>query len=269
MDITRMKRGLLYAELAQYYDRVYALKDYKRESEELRQLILENQRSQGQDLLEVGCGTGSYLQHFENDFSCTGVDISPAMLRIAKKRLKKTGLLQGDMRTFDLGREFDIVLCLFSSIANLKNYRELRQTMKNFSRHLKTGGVLILGPWKHPKQFPPGVPRLFTYDSPDLKLARIDFPKRRGAKSILDFHWLIAEKNKQVRYIAEDRHELTEFSERQYMESMRAANLSPRFVQAKPPATIGLYVAVKQQPNRKIHHRQRTAVEMRTREGPA
>jgi ubiquinone/menaquinone biosynthesis C-methylase UbiE len=262
-----MKRSLLYAELAEYYDRIYALKDYRRESEELRQLIGKNRRSQGQDLLEVGCGTGLYLQHFENDFSCTGIDISPAMLRVAKKRLKKTDLLQGDMRTFDLGKEFDIVLCLFSSIANLKNYRELRQTMKNFSRHLKPGGVLMVGPWQHPERFAPGMPRLFTYDSPDLKLARIDFPKKRGAKSSLEFHWLIAEKNEPVKYIAEDRHELTEFSNDQYMESMRAASLAPRFVKAKPPTPVGLYVAIKRLPNRTVNHPRRASVEIETREG--
>jgi ubiquinone/menaquinone biosynthesis C-methylase UbiE len=262
-----MKRGMLYAELAQYYDRIYALKNYQQEAEELRRLIGKKQRSRGRDLLEVGCGTGLYLQYFENDFSCTGIDINPPMLKIAKKRLNKTALLQGDMRTFELGREFDVVLCLFSSIANLKNYRELRQTMKNFSKHLKTGGVLVLGPWQHPEQFPPGVPRLFTYESRDLKLARIDFPKKKGAKSIMDFHWLIAEKNKQVEYIAEDRHELTSFTDNQYMESMRAAKLSPVFVRSKSPATTGLYVGTKRPANPAIDRHPYASTKTVKREG--
>jgi SAM-dependent methyltransferase len=240
-----MKSGLLYSELAKYYDRIYSRKDYKGECAELRQLIQENKQAPGPDLLEVGCGTGLYLEHFEEHFSCTGVDLSSEMLRVAKKRLNKTALRQADMRTFDLGKEFDVVLCLFSSIANLSNYSELRKTMKNFSRHLKTGGILILGPWKHPEKVPPGTPRLFTYDSPDLKLARIDFPRRRGAKSILDFHWLVAEKDNQVRYIAGDHHELMEFTDQQYLESMGGADLSCRFVEPTAPMTIGLYMGMK------------------------
>jgi SAM-dependent methyltransferase len=243
-----MKTGLLYSELARYYDLIYSRKDYEGEAAELRRIIKESKRSRGRGLLEVGCGTGRYLEQFEPHFSCAGVDLSADMLAVAKKRLKATDLRQGDMLDFDLGRQFDAVLCLFSSIANLRNYRELRQAIGNFSKHLKTGGALIVGPWRHPDKFPPGAPRLFTYDSPDLKLARMDFPKRRGAKSILDYHWMVAEKGKQVQHIADDHHELMEFSDEQYMESMRAASLAPRFLEPTPPAALGLYVATKLAP---------------------
>jgi len=235
----------LYRRLAPYYDAIYSRKDYKGESSLLKKLIRQNKQSQGKNLLEVACGTGRYLEHFEKRFSCTGIDLNAAMLRMAKQRLAKTTLLQGDMRTFDLGAQFDVVLCLFSSIANLNNYRELRQTMKNFAHHLKPGGVLILGPWLHPGEFNPSGPRLFTYDSPRLKVARVDNPKRKGNKGILDFHWLIAEAGKPVQYIAHDSHELALFSDRQYLDAMRLAGLQGRFLKAAKPGTDPLYIATR------------------------
>lgn len=238
-------KSALYRNLAGYYDFIYSRKDYKRESATLRKLIRENLQSRGDKLLEVACGTGRYLEHLEKHFSCTGVDLNPAMLRVARKRLEAVTLKQGDMRTFDLHERFDVVLCLFSSIANLKNDRELRQTMKNLSRHLQPEGVLIVGPWLHPGEFQPAGARLFTYDSPDLKLARIDIPKRKANKGILDFYWLIAEKGQPVKYIAHDYHELTMFSNLQYMESMRLAGLRPRFLQGEKLAGGPFYIATK------------------------
>ena len=235
----------LYKQLACYYDLIYSRKDYKGESVRLRELIQKNVQSTGKSVLEIACGTGRYLEHLEKQYSCTGIDLNPAMLRIARKRLTRTKLKQGDMRTVDVGLQFDVVLCLFSSIANLKNGKDLRQTMRNLSNHMNPGGLLILGPWLHPGEFKPTGPRLFTYDSPDLKVARIDVPKLRGNKGILDFHWLIAEKGKRVKYISGDYHELTMFSSEQYLESMRRAGLKPRFLKADQSAGGPLYLAIK------------------------
>lgn len=235
----------LYNQLAGYYDLIYSRKDYKGESKRLRKIIRENGKSSGNRLLEVACGTGRYLEHLEEYFSCTGVDLSPAMLRIARKRLVETTLKRADMRAFDLGQQFDVVLCLFSSIANLKNSRELQQTMKNFSRHMNPGGLLILEPYLHADEFRQTESRLFTYDSPGLKVARIDVPKRRGNKTILDFHWLIGEKGKHVKYISHDYHELTVFSNQQYVESLRLAGLKPRFLEADESAGGPLYLGIK------------------------
>lgn len=245
----------LYNQLAGYYDRIYSRKNYKQEAEELRELIRQHGLPDGINLLEVACGTGRYLEQFEEDFSCTGIDLSSAMLRVARKRLSKTKLRQADMRTFDLGIEFDVVLCLFSSIANLKSYRELKQAIKNMSKHLKPGGVFILGPWLHPGEFKPGGPRIFTYDSPDLKIARLDVPKQRENKSILDFHWTIAERNKPVRYIPRDHHELVMFSPDQYFESMRLAGLNSRFLKPRAPDANGLYLGTKDNSQNHRKHR--------------
>ena len=235
----------LYNQLADYYDLIYSRKDYKAEATILHRLIRQNVNTRGKDLLEVACGTGRYLEHLESHFSCRGIDLNAAMLHVAKARLNKTILQTGDMRSFDLGLQFDVVLCLFNSIANLRTYTELQHTMRTFSQHLKPGGLLILGAWLHPGEFVPGVSRLFTYESDEIKIARIDGSKQKGNRAIVDFHWLISEKGKRIKYVPHDIHELTLFSHKQYMDSIRLAKLTPRLFKGEESPMGRLYLALK------------------------
>jgi len=235
----------LYNQLAGYYDLIYSRKGYKAEATILRRLIRQNVNTRGKDLLEVACGTGKYLEQLEPHFTCRGIDLNAAMLRVAKGRLKKTILQTADMRSFDLRLQFDVVLCLFNSIANLRTYTELRRTMRTFSQHLKPGGLLILGSWLNPGEFVPGVSRLFTYESDQIKIARIDGSKQKGNRAIVDFHWLISEKGKRIKYVPHDLHELTLFSHKQYMDAIRLAKLKPRCLKGEESLMGRLYLASK------------------------
>src|ERR1700758_2816144 len=100
-------RYLLYNKLARYYDLIYAAKDYEGEARYLVQMIDKYKRSSGRNLIEIACGTGRYLEFFARRFTCTGLDLNPAMLRIARKRVRKARLVQGDMLTMKLGKQFD------------------------------------------------------------------------------------------------------------------------------------------------------------------
>lgn len=68
-----------------------------------------------QSLLDVGCGTGYFLQSFwESGFDVTGFDASPAMLARARSRLGSVAdyqLGQADNLPYD-DREFDFVTLL-------------------------------------------------------------------------------------------------------------------------------------------------------------
>jgi SAM-dependent methyltransferase len=59
--------------------------------------------------------------------------------------------VQADMSDFDLGRRYDAVLCLFSSIGYLVTLDRTRRALACFHRHLQPGGVVLVEPW-----FPPG-----------------------------------------------------------------------------------------------------------------
>lgn len=237
-----------YNQLARYYDLIYAGKDYKAEVADLIRLIRKYKKSRGKDFLEVACGTGRYLEYFEKKFNCTGLDLNPPMLREAKKRLKSTRLVAGDMLTFDLGRQFDVVACLFSSIAYVHGRENLAKAINNFSDHLQPGGVLLISPWVRKKSFDVGSPHLQTYDSPDLKVAMAVVARLKGKNiSVMRFNWMIAERNKPVRHIDDDVHELAMHSRKEFLGAMKGAGLKGRLVKGPdhPPGSPFVYVGVK------------------------
>src|SRR5665213_2900131 len=67
-------------------------------------------------LLELGCGTGSILARLDTGAQLTGLDRSPAMLAVAAGKVPGAQLVEGDMAAFDLGRRFDVVVCVFDSV---------------------------------------------------------------------------------------------------------------------------------------------------------
>ena len=112
----------MYTSSAHVYDLIYAGlgKDYAAEAAELRSLI--SGRAPGaRSVLDVACGTGGHLVHLREWYEVTGVDAEPAMLEIARSRLPRTPLSEADMRSFDLERRFDAVVCLFSAIGHMRD----------------------------------------------------------------------------------------------------------------------------------------------------
>src|SRR5262245_47874992 len=110
-----MDQQTIFKDLARYYDLLYAWKDYEQEAANIRRLIARHKKSSGRDLLEVACGTGQHAARLKNDFSIIATDLNEGMLRIARRRCKGVRFRRADMTTLDLGRTFDVILCLFGS----------------------------------------------------------------------------------------------------------------------------------------------------------
>ncbi|MEM5775421.1 MAG: class I SAM-dependent methyltransferase, partial [Anaerolineaceae bacterium] len=88
---------------AEYYDAIYlAMKDYAAETGLLKQVIEAHLHSPGRQLLDIACGTGLHLLHLKDDFQAEGMDISPEMIEVARRRLPDTPLHVGDMVDFSL-----------------------------------------------------------------------------------------------------------------------------------------------------------------------
>src|ERR1700730_1388985 len=146
-----------YSKLAKVYDALYGFKNYEAEAKRLHEIIAEKKTSPGNALLDVACGTGTHLSFLQKYYSVEGIDLTPEMLEVARTRHPQIAFCEGDMRTFDLGRRFDVVTCLFSSIGYLKSPQELRAAIINMARHLQPGGVLIVEPWLTDETWKPGV----------------------------------------------------------------------------------------------------------------
>lgn len=240
-----MKKEILYRELARYYDLIYSFKAYKKEAEQIKRFVKKYKKSEGKELLDVACGTGKHLNYLKDNFTCTGVDLNEDMLKIARERFPDVIFKKSDMIDLKIDKKFDVITCLFSSIGYVKTYKNLTKTINGFSNHLKEGGVLIIEPWISRDDYNVGLPHMTTYDRKEIKIARVNVSKIEGNVSILEFHYLVAEKNKEVKYFV-DKHELGLFEIEDTLDIMQEAGLKAVFLKSGLLEHRGVFIGVKE-----------------------
>jgi len=235
----------MYKELARYYDLIYMWKDYKIESKRIRDIIRKYKKSDSNSLLEVACGTGRHLEYLRRGFSCTGLDLNEEMLKLARKRLSGVKLIRGNMIDFRLGSKFDVVTCLFSSIGYVKTYENLEKTLRNFSKHLRVGGIVIIEPWFTKAEYKVGTPHMTVYQGKDIKIARANVSIAKNGVSILEMHHLIAEKGKEMKHFVSVE-ELGMFETPKTLQLMRRAGFDAKFIKGMAwDERRGIFVGVK------------------------
>jgi SAM-dependent methyltransferase len=176
------------------------------------------------------------------DYQVEGLDLDAGLLEVARQNYPDIPLHQSDMIEFNLGKQFDAITCLFSSIGYVKTKERLEQAIQNMTHHLLPGGVLILEPWLTPEQWKPDRVSAIFVDQPDLKISRMSSGGVEGRLSILDFHYMVGT-SKGIEYFTE-RHELGLFSHKEYIEALQNAGLEvsydPEGVDGR-----GLYIGLK------------------------
>jgi SAM-dependent methyltransferase len=208
---------------ADIYDAVYSFKDYSAEAERVHELI-EARTPGASTLLDVACGTGKHLEQLARWYEVQGIDLNEDFVAIARDRLGDQAHIQlADMVSFDLGRTFDAVTCLFSSIAYVLTEERLDAAVGTMARHLHPGGTVIVEPWIAPEDWIAGRPHLLTVDEPELKVARMTTAGREGDVSILEFDYLVATPEG-TRHFSE-RHEAALFTDDQYRQAFERAGL--------------------------------------------
>jgi SAM-dependent methyltransferase len=230
----------VFSRSARLYDAIYgSIRDYPREAAELDRLIQER-RPGARTLLDVACGTGAHLEHLAGRYDVAGLDLDAEMLAVARERLPQASFHQGDMADFDLGRSFDAVVCMFSSIGYVRTEERLRSALAAMARHLQPGGVLVVEPWLSPDVWEDRHVGGVFVDEPKLKIARMNAARRDGDVSVVDFHYLVATPAG-VEHFTE-LHELGLFTVEQHLAAFRAAGLEAEH-DPEGPMGRGLYVA--------------------------
>jgi ubiquinone/menaquinone biosynthesis C-methylase UbiE len=181
----------MFTKSAQYYDKIYSFKNYQAEAERLVAICREHLRSEGTRWLDVACGTGRHLEYLRERYDVEGLDTSLELLAIACQRHPNILFHQADMMAFDLGKTFDIVTCLFSSIGYVKTLENLSRALACMARHLTPGGIMVIEPWFTPSVWRPGHTHAIYVDEPELKIARINTSFVEGRLSLFDLHYLI------------------------------------------------------------------------------
>jgi SAM-dependent methyltransferase len=102
----------------------------------------------GGAVLEVACGTGRVAVRLAQDGArLVGLDISPEMLAVA--RAKSDGMANvrwalGDMRSFELGEIFALVIIPGHAFQHMGTVRDQVACLECIRRHLATEGRLVL-----------------------------------------------------------------------------------------------------------------------------
>jgi SAM-dependent methyltransferase len=127
----------------------------------------EEARRWGGPVLELACGTGRLTLPIARDgHDVVGLDASRAMLARAVRKAAASGtpaaFTLGDMRDFNLGRQFGLVIISCNSLAHLTETEDLRSCLAAVRRHLSPEGVLafdVVLPDARVLAQPEGVPR--------------------------------------------------------------------------------------------------------------
>jgi len=231
----------MYSNMADVYDVMYHFKDYARETAYIAAAV-RNRVPHATTLLETACGTGAFLEHLRREFDVEGLDLSAEMLEKGRRRVPGVPLHLGDMTSFDLGRQFDVVCCLFRSIAHCRTPDNLRAAVRAMAQHVRPGGVLLVEPFFTPDTFWDDNIVLNEYRKDDLKLAWMYVGKRTGRQVELDIHCLVGTKEG-VRHFTDLVH-LGLFTQDEVASAIQEAGLQAEY-EVAGPSGIGLHVGRK------------------------
>lgn len=227
---------------AEVYDLLYAgAKDYAGEARALTEQI-RREVPRASSVLDVGCGTGGHAECLCRDhgFRVDGLDLNPRYVDAAQRKVPTGRFVTADMTAFDLGLQYDAVLCLFGAIGYVETVARVELALRCCAAHLSEHGVLILEPWFAPGALTPDYVTLVSGTSPELHVARMSVTEIDGALSRLHFDYLIGQAGTVLH--ARETHVLGLFSAAQMFAAFAAAGLSPAYV---PDGLTGrgLYVA--------------------------
>jgi SAM-dependent methyltransferase len=168
----------LYGAFAYAYDQ--ALGDrYFRAVRRLLVDVLDRYPSATPTHLDVACGTGLAMPLFAGrGFVTTGVDFSPVMLNVARRRADR--LVTGDARSLPFRGTFARITCLYDSLNHLLDPRDLICAFREIAR-VMDGESLFIFDMNHPEVYPDvwGMKEPFVDEGRDFHLEIATTYRRR------------------------------------------------------------------------------------------
>jgi ubiquinone/menaquinone biosynthesis C-methylase UbiE len=113
--------------------------------------VAEAQKA-GSPVLELGCGTGRITFPIaQAGVSIVGLDLSPSMLEVARRKLaaldlevqSRVKLVAGDMRDFSFDQRFNLIIIPYRAFMYMYTVEDQRQALTCIREHLTANGRLI------------------------------------------------------------------------------------------------------------------------------
>jgi len=135
----------LYHDLAWLWPLWGAPEEYADYCKHVMQLMRQYAARPVRSLLNIGCGGGKNVCNLKAHCAVTGLDLSPRMLELAHRLNPECEFVQGDMRSFSLGRTFDAIL-VDDAVSYMASKTDLQACVQAAWQHLNPGGVMVVTP---------------------------------------------------------------------------------------------------------------------------
>jgi len=155
-------------------------------------------RKYGGPILELACGTGRItLSLAREGYNVTGIDLSDSML--AEARRKAAGekavvdWVKADMRAFDLGQRFALIILPANTLCHLLSLPDLEACLGSVKRHLAPSGRFVID------VFVPAMELLLDKPGERFPFGEYDDPEGRGR--VVVTHSYLYERDTQIKRI--------------------------------------------------------------------
>jgi SAM-dependent methyltransferase len=214
----------MYGSSADLYDLIYTrLKDYAAEARWLAGLLAELSPG-ARSVLDVACGTGEHARWLAADgLAVDGIDLDAALIELAAAKNPRGRFVHADMTDFDLGRRYDVVTCLFGSIAYTCHPEALGLAARCLARHVESGGLVLVEPFLAPGALADGRVTARAVDSAEVAVCRATHARVEGRRAHLVFEYLVASADG-IEHRREA-HELGLYTDEELAAALRAAGL--------------------------------------------
>jgi len=184
---------------AAYYDLLYRDKDYPAEAQYVQSLLRRHGVKDG-EILELGCGTGKHAEQLARlGYSVHGIDISPSMIDIARRR-GSSDLVRfdvGDARSARLNQQFNAAISLFHVASYQTTNEDLAGMLATAAAHLKTGGIFVFDFWYEPGVLTdPPTERVKNLKDEVIEVVRTAKPKFHPNDNVVDVNYNVTVKQR-------------------------------------------------------------------------
>lgn len=114
-------------------------RDYKQFTKLERKII---SLSRG-NILDLGCGTGNYIPYLMKRGKVLGIDISPRIIQVAKKRYKLKNVLVANIFNFKTAKKFDTIVLLENNLGLGQTISKTKKLLKLLTNLLNKNGQIL------------------------------------------------------------------------------------------------------------------------------